>query len=119
MLELSVACLAYVLHGEGATLQQKERIAAVVINSSKNIESLCDEVYRPNRYEYIQKMRFSRARTPSKKELLENELIALKVIQNKTYLKYNYHYFHDDRIDPRRNPFRLPVKEQVGNLYFY
>ena len=119
MLELSVACLAYVLHGEGATLPQKERIASVVINSSKNIESLCDEVYRPNRYEYIEKLRYGQIKMPARADILKNEIIALKVIQNKTYLKYNYHYFHDDRIDPRRNPFRLPVKEQVGNLYFY
>jgi hypothetical protein len=119
MLELSVACIAYVLHGEGSTLPQKERIASVVINSSKNIDSVCDEVYKPNRYESIQKMVTNKMVLPSRAQVLKNELIALKVIQNKTYLKYNYHYFHDDRIDPRRNPFKLPVKEQVGNLYFY
>jgi len=116
MLELSVTCLAYVLAGEGANYPQKERIASVVIRSAGSIDKICDEVYKPHRYEFIYKMVHNQVAIPTRARVLENELIAIKIINSKSYLKYNYKHFHDDRIE---NPFRLPLKEKVNNLYFY
>jgi len=115
MLELSVACLAYVLHGEAQTLSQKIAVGSVVINSAKSIDKICDEVYKPHRYEYITLIQQGKAKEPNQKQFLENKLIALDLIRKKYYIK-DYHHFHDDRI---HNPWNFKPKEKIGTLTFY
>jgi len=115
MLELSVACLATALYGEGSTLDQKIAIGSVIIRSAKSIDGICDEVYKPHRYEYIDLMRAGKLEPPSKKELLKNELIALDLIKGKYKLK-PYKHFHDKRI---KNPWGFQPKEVIGALTFY
>lgn len=116
MLELSVTCLAYALAGEGNTYAQKERIAAVIINSAGSVDKICDEVYKPHRYEFIYKMTHNQAAIPTRARVLKNKLIAIKIINSKSYLKYKYHHFHDDRIS---NPWHFRPQEKIDNLTFY
>jgi len=115
MLELSVACLATVLYGEASTLDQKIAVGSVVIKSAGSIKNICDEVYKPHRYEYIDLMRAGKLDPPSKKDLLQNELIALDIIRGKYKLK-PYTHFHDNRV---KNPWGYQPKEIIGALTFY
>ena len=115
MLELSVACLATALHGEGSTLDQKIAIGSVIIRSAGSTEKICDEVYKPHRYEYIDLMRKGILPAPTRVQLLKNELIALDLIKGKYKLK-PYKHFHDNRI---KNPWGFKPKEVIGALTFY
>lgn len=115
MFELSVACLATALYGEGSTLDQKIAIGSVIIRSAGSIDKICDEVYKPHRYEYIDLMRAGKVNSPTREALLKNELIALDLIRGKYKLK-PYHHFHDKRI---KNPWGYQPKEIIGALTFY
>ena len=114
-LSLASGCLALVLYGEAATDAQKFAVGSVVIQSAKHISKICDEVYKPGRYEYISKLKNGIGRYPSEKEFLQNKLVALKIIRNFNQRK-PYCYFHDDSI---KNPWGFKVVEKIDNMYFY
>ena len=118
MFELNAVCLAYVLFGEAATYEQKLAVGAVVMNRAEHhVEKICDVVYEPKQFEYITLMTKGKLREPTKKELFENELIAIKIM-NKNVVNpvANSKWFHDTRIT---NPWGKQKVAVVGNMIFY
>jgi spore germination cell wall hydrolase CwlJ-like protein len=123
-LDLASTCLAYVLFGEaGNNFINQAAVYNVVMNRAKTIEKVCDVVYEPKQFEYITLMQEGKMREPSRKELLENKLIALKFLSKQNGYTYNpvghAKFFHDHRISVKRNVFNRPLLAQVNNLYFY
>ena len=123
-LDLASTCLAYVLFGEaGNNFHNQAAVYNVVMNRAKTIEKVCDVVYEPKQFEYISLMQKGQMREPSRKELLENKLLALKFLTKQKGYTYNpvgrAKFFHDSRIHPTRNVFNKPLLAQVNNLYFY
>lgn len=115
-LEIASICLSYVLTGEPENnLRSKLAVASVVMTRAKTIDNVCKVVYEPHQFEYITLITRHPTHAPDRVELLKNQLIALDVLTGKYHLK-NYTYFHDDRI---QNPFKKPLKEKIGALYFY
>lgn len=114
-LSLATGCLALVLYGEAATHEQKFAVGSVVLQSAGHVSKVCDEVYKPGRYEYISKLKNGDGRYPNQKEFLQNKLMALQIIRNFNQRK-PYCYFHDDSI---KNPWGFKVQEKIGNMYFY
>lgn len=124
MLDLASTCLAYVLFGEaGNDFYNQQAVYNVVMNRAKNVAHVCDVVYEPKQFEYISLMQQGKMREPTRKELLEYKLLAIKFLTKQKGYTFNpvgnAQFFHDHRISVKRNVFNRPLLAQVNNLYFY
>lgn len=124
MLDLASTCLAYVLFGEaGDNFINQAAVYNVVMNRAKTIQKVCDVVYEPKQFEYISLMQQGKMREPSRRELLEYKLLAIKFLTKQKGYNYNpignAQFFHDHRISVKKNVFNRPLLAQVNNLYFY
>ena len=123
-LELASTCLAYVLFGEaGDNFINQAAVYNVVMNRAEKIDKVCDVIYSPKQFEYITLMQQGKMREPSRKELLENKLLAIKFLTKQKGYTFNpvgkAKFFHDSRISFKQNIFKRPLLAQVNNLYFY
>jgi len=124
MLDLASTCLAYVLFGEaGNDFYNQQAVYNVVMNRAKTIQKVCDVVYEPKQFEYITLMQQGKMREPSRRELLEYKLLAVKFLTKQKGYTFNpvgnAQFFHDHRISVKKNVFNRPLLAQVNNLYFY
>ena len=124
MLDLASTCLAYVLFGEaGNDFYNQQAVYNVVMNRAKTIQKVCDVVYEPKQFEYITLMQQGKMREPSRRELLEYKLLAVKFLTKQKGYTFNpvgnAQFFHDHRISVKKNIFNRPLLAQVNNLYFY
>lgn len=124
MLDLASTCLAYVLFGEaGNDFYNQQAVYNVVMNRAKNVAHVCDVVYEPKQFEYISLMQQGKMREPTRKELLEYKLLAVKFLTKQKGYTFNpvgnAQFFHDHRISVKKNVFNRPLLAQVNNLYFY
>lgn len=124
MLDLASTCLAYVLFGEaGNDFYNQQAVYNVVMNRAKTIQRVCDVIYEPKQFEYITLMQQGKMREPSRKELLEYKLLAVKFLTKQKGYTFNpvgnAQFFHDHRISVKKNIFNRPLLAQVNNLYFY
>lgn len=124
MLDLASTCLAYVLFGEaGNDFYNQQAVYNVVMNRAKTIQRVCDVIYEPKQFEYITLMQQGKMREPSRRELLEYKLLAVKFLTKQKGYTFNpvgnAQFFHDHRISVKKNIFNRPLLAQVNNLYFY
>lgn len=124
MLDLASTCLAYVLFGEaGNDFYNQQAVYNVVMNRAKTIQRVCDVIYEPKQFEYITLMQQGKMREPSRRELLEYKLLAVKFLTKQKGYTFNpvgnAQFFHDHRISVKKNVFNRPLLAQVNNLYFY
>jgi spore germination cell wall hydrolase CwlJ-like protein len=123
-LDLASTCLAYVLFGEaGNDYLNQAAVYNVVMNRAEKVDKVCEVIYAPKQFEYITLMQEGKKREPSRREMLEYKLLAVKFLTKQNGYTYNpigkAQFFHDNRIALSRNVFKKPLMYQVNNLYFY